>query len=61
MSKIRFSRKFLAIPYGIFLILFVIIPLLLIVFYAATYTDPATGDVSLSFENFKTKTFIKKH
>ena len=54
MSKIRFSRKFLAIPYGIFLILFVIIPLLLIVFYAATYTDPVTGDVSLSFENFKT-------
>ena len=54
MSKIRFSRKFLAIPYGIFLALFVIIPLLLIIFYAATTEDPTTGEISLSFANFKT-------
>lgn len=38
MSKIRFSRKLLSIPYGIFLLLFVIVPLVLIVLYAFTKT-----------------------
>lgn len=36
MSKIRFQRKHLAIPYGIFLFLFIILPLLLIIYYALT-------------------------
>ena len=36
--KIRISRKNLAIPYFIFLILFILIPILIIVFYA--FTDP---------------------
>lgn len=36
MSKLRFSRKLLSIPYGIFLGLFVIIPLILIFIYAFT-------------------------
>ena len=34
--KIRISRKNLAIPYFIFLILFILIPILIIVFYAFT-------------------------
>ena len=32
--KLHFSRKLLAIPYGIFLALFVVLPLLIIVYYA---------------------------
>ena len=51
MSKIKFQRKFLAIPYGIFLILFVIIPMILIVVYAFTKTDPETGKTTASFYN----------
>lgn len=38
MSKLRFSRKLLSIPYGVFLALFVIIPLVLIFVYAFTKT-----------------------
>lgn len=38
MLKPRFSRKLLAIPYGVFLALFVIIPLFLILLYAFTKT-----------------------
>ena len=34
--KLRFQRKYLCIPYFIFLVLFVIIPILLIVYYAFT-------------------------
>ncbi len=45
MSKIRFSRKMLSIPYAVFMILFVVIPLLLVIFYA--FTD-AEGHFSLS-------------
>ncbi len=40
-----FSRKTLSIPYGIFLAVFIVIPLLLIVFYA--FTD-GNGNVTLS-------------
>ncbi len=40
-----FSRKQLAIPYGVFLALFVVFPLLLIVYYA--FTDKNTGAISL--------------
>ena len=32
--KLHFSRKLLAIPYGLFLALFVVLPLLIIVYYA---------------------------
>lgn len=52
--KIRlrgFKRKHLCIPYSIFLILFIIIPILIIVYYA--FTDTSTGlpsfDAFLSF------------
>ncbi len=34
--KLHFSRKLLAIPYGLFLLLFVVVPLLIIVYYAFT-------------------------
>lgn len=49
--KLRFSRKTLGIPYAVFLIFFVIIPMLVIVFYAFTTgeKDPITGAESFSF------------
>ena len=50
MSKIKFKRKYLSIPYLVFLILFVLLPLLLIVYYALSGED---GSLSLSnFEKF---------
>ena len=54
MSKIKFQRKFLAIPYGIFLVLFVIIPMVLIVVYAFSNTDPVTNKTTFSFDNLST-------
>ena len=45
--KVRFSRKTLGIPYAVFLICFVIIPMLVIVFYA--FTD---DEMHFSFVNF---------
>ena len=45
--KSAFSRKQLCIPYGLFLALFVVIPLLLILFYS--FTDQ---NGSISFSNF---------
>lgn len=45
--KIRFNRKQLCIPYAVFLIFFVIAPLLVIVYYAFT-----NGEGKISFENF---------
>ena len=44
--KFGFSRRQLCIPYGVFLMCFVVIPLLLIIFYA--FTD----DGVISFKNF---------
>ena len=37
--KFRFQRKYLAIPFFLFLILFVILPILFIIFYAFTDSD----------------------
>ena len=34
--KIRFQRKYLCIPYFLFLILFIILPILFIIYYAFT-------------------------
>ncbi len=45
--KLNFSRKQLCIPYGVFLACFVVIPLLLIVFYAFTDSEGA-----ISINNF---------
>lgn len=47
-TKPHFSRKLLAIPYGLFLFLFVLIPLLIIVYYA--FTD---GNGSFTLKNFR--------
>ena len=47
MTKLRFSRKQLCIPYALFLILFVIAPLLVILYYAFT-----NGQGKFSFSNF---------
>lgn len=47
MSKLRFSRKQLAIPYALFLIFFVILPLLVVIKYA--FTDESGA---VSFRNF---------
>lgn len=48
--KFRFQRKYLCIPYFLFLILFVIIPIFLIIFYA--FTD-GYGHFTLdAFKNF---------
>ncbi len=47
MKGLRFSRKQLAIPYGIFLLFFVVFPLLLVVYYAFT---TKTGEFTI--DNF---------
>lgn len=47
MKALRFNRKQLCIPYAVFLVLFVIAPLLVIVYYAFT-----NGEGHISFENF---------
>ena len=44
--KPHFSRKLLAIPYGLFLALFVLIPLFIIVYYAFTNDE---GHVTLEY------------
>lgn len=44
MSKINFKRKYLSIPYLIFLLLFVLLPLLLIIYYALS---DESGNISL--------------
>lgn len=40
-TKPHFSRKLLAIPYGLFLLLFVVVPLFIIVYYAFTDANGA--------------------
>ena len=57
MKTLKFSRKRLGIPYGVFMLFFVVLPLLLIVLYAFTVEthEPTTNDIayfSFSFENF---------
>ena len=51
MMKLRFSRKQLCIPYALFLILFVVIPMLMILFYAFT-GEGADGTLTFTFANF---------
>lgn len=48
MKALRFNRKQLCIPYAVFLVCFVIAPLLVIVFYAFT-----NGQGQFTFENFE--------
>lgn len=49
MSRIRFSRKQLTLPYALFLLFFVVFPLLLIIYYAFTGNDG-----KLTLNNFVT-------
>lgn len=51
MTKLRFSRKQLCIPYALFLILFVVFPMLMILFYAFT-GEGADGGLTFTFANF---------
>ena len=50
MVKVHFSLILLCIPYGLFLSLFVVIPMMLILFYA--FTETADGAICFSFANF---------
>ena len=49
--RFMFQRKYLGIPYALFLVLFIIIPILIIVGYAFSYeyTDWETGIVTVKF------------
>lgn len=46
MSTLRFSRKQLCVPYALFLICFVVAPLIVIIYYAFT-----NGEGQFSLEN----------
>ena len=46
------QRKYLSIPYILFLILFIIVPILIIIFYAFTYENPDTKVITLSGDAF---------
>lgn len=48
MKQKLFTRKQLGIPYGIFLALFVVLPLFIVVYYAFT-----NGEGQISFDNFQ--------
>ena len=50
MARLHFSRRQLCIPYGLFLALFVVIPMLLILFYA--FTEEADGVLTFTIANF---------
>ena len=52
--KLRFSRSQLCIPYAVFLVLFVILPLFVIFYYALT--DGSGKFTFVNFENFFTNT-----
>ena len=56
MKGIRFSRKNLAVPYAIYMVLFVLIPIAIIVYYA--FSDPSgmlSGDAFIAFFTSRTK------
>ncbi len=56
MRKLTFSRKYLGIPYAVFLAIFIILPIFLVVWYA--FTD-ANGKFTLAnFANFFTPTVL---
>ena len=50
--KFKFQRKYLSIPYVLFLLLFVVVPVLIIIFYA--FTNKLDGNtVEFSFKNLQ--------
>lgn len=58
MKKPHFSRKLLAIPYAVFLLLFVIAPLLIIVYFAFTEDGSFTMNNFVEFFDGNGKGFI---
>ena len=50
MKKLRFSRKTLGIPYAVFLLFFVLLPMFVILFYA--FTDREMHFTFMNFVNF---------
>lgn len=54
------QRKYLCIPYIIFLLLFIIAPILIIVFYAFTYefVDPVTNETFISLSHIPLTNFF---
>ena len=46
MNRLRFQRSQLGIPYGLFLVCFVLAPLIVIIYYAFT-----NGEGQFTFEN----------
>jgi spermidine/putrescine transport system permease protein len=62
MSRIRFSRKQLTLPYALFLLFFVVFPLLLIVYYAFTDNNgklTLNNFVSFFSDNTKLRIYLK--
>lgn len=56
MRGIKFSRKNLAIPYFLYLVLFVVIPIIIIIYYA--FSDPSgklSADAFMNFFTSRTK------
>ena len=54
------QRKYLCIPYVIFLLLFIIVPILIIIFYAFTYefVDPNTGKTFIGLSHIPLTNFF---
>ncbi len=48
MSKIRFKRKYLSIPYFLFMVFFVVVPLFLIIYYALSDESGRISFVNLT-------------
>ena len=44
----QFSRKYLSIPYGVFMVVFIILPLIILFLYSFTKTNK-DGSLTLSF------------
>jgi spermidine/putrescine transport system permease protein len=57
---ITLQRKYLCIPYVVFLLLFIIVPILIIVFYAFTYefVDPVTGEKFITLSHIPLTNFF---
>lgn len=53
MGKIRFSRKQLCVPYAIYLLCFVVVPLIVLLYYA--FTDKNGSFTINNFKNFFTQ------
>ena len=48
----RNKRSWFAVPYVVWMALFVVIPIVIMAVYAVTAADPATGELQLTGANF---------